>query len=698
MESEHSKRILVVDDEKSLCLMVLNFFRRAGYDCHSTTNPINALEILEDDNFGLVISDIAMPEMNGLDLIREIRQKHPGIDTLAMTGYTGDYTYSDIIEAGAADFIGKPFELPELRAKVERIERERRMLRALREANAALELAHNRKKAITDSARDAIMMMDPEGMVTYWNPAAERILGYTQEEAIGQDLHRLLAPERFHAAHYAALPKFLETGHGPVVGITRELAARRKDGEEIPVELSLSAAYMNGWHAVGILRDISERKGSEKALRESEEQFKSMFEMASIGMAQADPKTGRWVRVNQKMCEITGYSSDEMLALRIPELTHPEDRDRDWEAFQDVISGNSKNYRLEKRYIRKDGTIVWVNVNMTVIRDFTGQPIRTMATIEDISERKHAEKEMLRLHRKNELILDATDEGIIGLDSTGKITFVNPYAIQTLGYSIDELIGERLHPLVHHSKTNGDRYPLSECPMYESLRLGTASRIRDEVLWKKDGTSFPSVYSSIPITEDGNIVGVVITFRDITRRKQAEERIRQQNESLRDANSKIESLYQRLQREYELAADVFSRVTLTDYSKFSNIRHVSLPVSTVGGDLLLVAPKPSGGMNVLLGDFTGHGLSATIGTIPVVEIFHRMSEQDYCISNIITEINRKLKTILPTGLFFCACILELNSTRDSLTVWNGGMPDAFLVGARCEIKQRFPSASVPLGI
>ena len=179
-------------------------------------------------------------------------------------------------------------------------------------------------------------------------------------------------------------------------------------------------------------------------------------------------------------------------------------------------------------------------------------------------------------------------------------------------------------------------------------------------------------------------------MRDISERKHAEEKIRQQNESLREAHSKIESLYQHLQREYELAADVFSRVTFTDYSKFSNIRHVSLPVSTVGGDLLLVAPKPSGGMNVLLGDFTGHGLSATIGTIPVVEIFHRMSEQDYSISNIITEINRKLKSILPTGLFFCACFLELNSTRDSLTVWNGvcRMPCSW--GARCEIKQRFP--------
>jgi PAS domain S-box-containing protein len=414
------------------------------------------------------------------------------------------------------------------------------------------------------------MMMDPEGMITYWNPAAERVLGYTQEEAIGRNLHRLIAPERFHAAHQAAFPKFLETGRGEAMGKTLELVARRKNGDEIPVELSLSAFFMNGWQSVGLLRDISERK--------------------------------------------------------------------------------------------------------------------------------HAEKELLQLHRKNQLILDATDEGIIGLDSAGKITFVNPYATQTLGYSIDELIGEQLHPLVHHSKPNGDRYPLSECPMYESLRLGMSSRIRDEVLWKKDGTSFPAIYSSIPITEYGNIVGVVITFRDITQRKRAEERIRQQNEELRNANNAIESLYERVHREYELAEEVFARVTNTDYSQFPNIRHVSLPVAAVGGDLLLVAPKPSGGMNVLLGDFTGHGLSATIGLIPVTNLFHTMSAKDYPISGIIAEMNNKLCALLPTGLFFCACFLELNRTHDCLTVWNGGMPDALLVGTRGEIKQRFSSTSLPLGI
>jgi len=143
--------------------------------------------------------------------------------------------------------------------------------------------------------------------------------------------------------------------------------------------------------------ELAERKRAEAALRESEEQFRAMFQVASIGMAQADVRTGHWLRVNDRMCQITGYSAEELLTLHVPEVTHPEDRARDWEAFQRVVRGEAPEYRLEKRYVRKDGTVVWVNVNMTVIRDAEGRPVRTIATIEDVAERKRVETQTREL-------------------------------------------------------------------------------------------------------------------------------------------------------------------------------------------------------------------------------------------------------------------------------------------------------------
>ena len=140
-------------------------------------------------------------------------------------------------------------------------------------------------------------------------------------------------------------------------------------------------------------RELAELRArvAEAALRESEGHFVAMFEVASIGMAQADPHSGRLVRVNQKMCAITGYSAAELLRMRVSELTHPDDRQQDGEAFGRVVRGETPDYHMEKRYVRKDGAVVWVNANMTVIRDSAGQPVRTMATIEDITERKRAE-------------------------------------------------------------------------------------------------------------------------------------------------------------------------------------------------------------------------------------------------------------------------------------------------------------------
>lgn len=131
-----------------------------------------------------------------------------------------------------------------------------------------------RLHAITDSAQDAILMMDAEGRISFWNPAAERIFGYTQDEVLGRDLHQLLAPQRYHEAFHASFAAFGKTGQGGAVNATVELQALRKTGEEMPVELSLSALLLESqWHAVGILRDITERKRSEKELMESNSQL-----------------------------------------------------------------------------------------------------------------------------------------------------------------------------------------------------------------------------------------------------------------------------------------------------------------------------------------------------------------------------------------------------------------------------------------
>ncbi len=132
------RKVLVVDDDQDICVMLTKFLCSSGYACESATNPTKALKAIKRNDFDLVISDIKMPGIDGLQLLSEILKIDSDLDTIMMTGYTGVYTYSEIIKAGAADFIAKPFQLPELKAKMERIDRERKMKRELRELNITM--------------------------------------------------------------------------------------------------------------------------------------------------------------------------------------------------------------------------------------------------------------------------------------------------------------------------------------------------------------------------------------------------------------------------------------------------------------------------------------------------------------------------------------------------------------------------------
>jgi diguanylate cyclase (GGDEF)-like protein/PAS domain S-box-containing protein len=137
------------------------------------------------------------------------------------------------------------------------------------EAQRALRESEERFRLISTSAMDAIIIIGPAEEITYWNPAAERIFGYQADEALGQNLHHLIAPPRHHDASRRGFEQFRMSGEGALIGKTLEITALRKNGEEFPIELSISAVMIKGqWHALGMIRDISERKKAEEKIRQ----------------------------------------------------------------------------------------------------------------------------------------------------------------------------------------------------------------------------------------------------------------------------------------------------------------------------------------------------------------------------------------------------------------------------------------------
>ncbi len=268
-------------------------------------------------------------------------------------------------------------------------------------AEAALQRSESRFRALIENAPDGIVLVSPQGKIVFASPTALRMFGLE-----GVDLASISPNESTHPDDLPRVHALLdEVMRNPSEPKSIEYRFRHRNGEWVWIEsIFTNVLDLPGLGGIVInFRNITERRLAEADLRCSEEQFRAMFEMASIGMAQADPETGRLRRVNRRLCQILGYTEDELLKLGVRDITHPDDMERDRELFQKVVRGDLPEYHWEKRYCRKDGSEVWGNVYMAVVRDASGRAIRTVATIEDITERRRLE-EQYRQSQKMEAI------------------------------------------------------------------------------------------------------------------------------------------------------------------------------------------------------------------------------------------------------------------------------------------------------
>ncbi|WP_094228898.1 PAS domain S-box protein [Methanolobus psychrotolerans] len=257
-----------------------------------------------------------------------------------------------------------------------------------------------RTRAIAESAQDAILMMDPQGNISFWNPAAERIFGYSMEETIGQNLHLLLAPQRYHVSQQEALSKFLKNGQGNAVGKTLELEALCKDGREISVELSLSVIELpDGWHSVGIMRDITGRKLTEQQLTESEERHRLLADNSTDVIWTMDIE-GKFTYVSPSVQKLRGYTPEEVMKQKPEEFLTPDSLQQYLEglklATEIVQAGmNFSSQRFELEQPSKDGSTVWTEATINGMYNEQGKFIGILGVTRDITERKGLEKNLI---------------------------------------------------------------------------------------------------------------------------------------------------------------------------------------------------------------------------------------------------------------------------------------------------------------
>ena len=251
-------------------------------------------------------------------------------------------------------------------------------------------------RTLLESAPDAILIVDEQGRVILANAQAEAMFGYTADELVTLTVDDLL-PARYRKLHEGHRAGFFADPHRRLMGIGLALYALLKDGREIPVEISLGPFETDeGSVVAAAVRDISDRQRHESALREAEETFRRAFDEAPIGMAMLD-LDGHFTQVNEALCEITGFSREQLESTSLGAITHPDDLSDQQRAIAGVLSGDTSGYRAETRLVHAGRRAVWVALQATVLRDAGGHSLRFLAQIQDITERRRYEERLRHL-------------------------------------------------------------------------------------------------------------------------------------------------------------------------------------------------------------------------------------------------------------------------------------------------------------
>ena len=274
---------------------------------------------------------------------------------------------------------------------------------------------------------------------------------------------------------------------------------------------------------LSISRDITQRKQAEDRLRESEAEFRAAFEQSAVGMAQIAATTGRFVRVNAKYCELTGYSAEELAGTSPLDLHFTDDRDAEATAVGQFLRGETALYDAETRYLRKDGKVIWVHVNSTMMCNAEGRPERTMAVIQDITTRKQAEEKLRESEERLRLAIRAGGLGIWETNIESGRRLWSPEAMAIFGLDLADGIGrfggddDELHSRVHPDDRHLlDHYRLD---LIEAGLIKAEYRIvlpKGDIRWLAGG--------AMVLTRDpaGDPVTSIHIAADITARKQAE--------------------------------------------------------------------------------------------------------------------------------------------------------------------------------
>ena len=533
--NEEIIHILLVEDEAAHAELVGRAFESQAekFYLKLASNLKEAREYLLEATPNLVISDLLLTDGKGTELLQSPEDLR--FPVVVMTSHGDEEVAVEAMKVGALDYVVKSeATLADMPRIAERALREWDHINQRKQTEEELRESEERYRRLFTTISDAIMIFDAETrQFIDVNDAALKLYGHTKEEFLNLKHSDITAETE---ASDSSIEYTLE-------GTLNRIPLRyhkKKDGTIFPVEISASNFKIKNRDVIcGIVRDITDRIQAEESLRESEARYRMLIETADrSGQAITITQDRNGIETvsvfsNETAVKVTGYSHEELSALSWFDIVPPRYRDAAMKRVRKRMQGEDISGLFEISIIRKDGTEIPIEI-CSIRSEFQGDTA-LINFFRDIADRKQAEEDSKRLRRQNDLILNAAGEGIYGLNLKGNTTFVNPAAFNMIGWELEEIIGKNQHQVLHHSRPDGTPYPPEECPIYATFKDGNEHHIDNEVFWRKDGSCFSVEYISRPLfNEDGEIEGAVVTFKDITQRRQAEEALRDSEQRYRE--------------------------------------------------------------------------------------------------------------------------------------------------------------------
>ncbi|MBI2288843.1 MAG: PAS domain S-box protein, partial [Betaproteobacteria bacterium] len=394
-----------------------------------------------------------------------------------------------------------------------------------KQAEAAAKASEERFRATFDQAAVGIVHTSYEGNYLLVNQKFCDMLGYREYELVGRAAADFTHPDDRETSRQ----KRQMIWEGKLAGFTEEKRYLRKDGSVIWTNRTVSLARdatAKPLYFIRVIEDITQRK-------EAEERYRATFENAPVGIMHTAIDGYRILRANRKLCEMLGYTREELLGMTSTDVVHPDYRFTDRISYrQPILSNERQSFASERKFVRKDGSSLWVNRTVSLVRNAAGEPLYFIRIVEDITDRKQVEMALRDSEVRYRSVIAAIAEGVVLRDKDARILTCNASAERILGKTLEQMRGSMFYDSSWQAiREDGTPIPLDERPIRAALRTGQLQSNVVQGLRKPDGTVLWLSMNVQPLFDesDTTLTGVVSTLTDITERKQAELRQRMEH-------------------------------------------------------------------------------------------------------------------------------------------------------------------------